>query len=114
LHELRTERNRALYMERFKKINRSQKENKGLQDLYARELEEHIQGIITTLSPQCREAFSLSRFNNLSYKEIAERMQLSVHTVEKHVGKALKILRHKLRERQDLTPLTDHLSPKKQ
>lgn len=64
----------------------------------AREVEQKINTVIQGLSPQCREAFTLSRFEHLSYKAIAERMNISVNTVEKHIGKALHILRHELRE----------------
>ncbi len=40
----------------------------------------------------------MSRIEDLSYKEIAERLTLSVKTVESHIGKALKILRKNLSE----------------
>ena len=38
----------------------------------------------------------MSRFEGLKYREIADRMQLSVKTVENQMGKALQILRLKL------------------
>jgi RNA polymerase sigma-70 factor (ECF subfamily) len=67
--------------------------------LQAKELTQKLQVIIDELSPQCREAFTLSRFEHLSYKSIAQRMNISVNTVEKHIGKALNILREKLGDR---------------
>ena len=70
-----------------------------LQDqINVREVEQRIRIIVNELPPQCREAFTLSRFEHLSYKMIAERMNISVNTVEKHIGKALHILRSELRE----------------
>ncbi|WP_346317626.1 RNA polymerase sigma-70 factor [Chitinophaga sp. YIM B06452] len=66
--------------------------------LQAKELEQKLHIIIDDLSPQCKEAFTLSRFERLSYKSIAQRMNISVNTVEKHIGKALNILREKLGE----------------
>ena len=45
---------------------------------------------------KCREVFELNRFEGLKYAEIAERLQISVKTVENQVSKALKILREKL------------------
>lgn len=96
LHQLRMEYTRSFYMEKLKNLVGDQAENRSLLAIYAQETEEYIHRIVTTLSPQCREAFILSRFEGLSYKEIAERMQLSVNTVEKHVAKALRILRSKL------------------
>ena len=44
---------------------------------------------ITQLPPKCRLAFMLSRFDGLSYPQIAERMGVSVKMVEKHITKAL-------------------------
>jgi RNA polymerase sigma-70 factor, ECF subfamily len=64
--------------------------------LEAKELEQRLNLAIEKLPPQCREAFTLSRFERLSYKDIADRMNISVNTVEKHVGKALNMLRKEL------------------
>ena len=50
------------------------------------------------LPEQCRAIFQLSRFEELKYKEIAERLGLSIKTVENQMGKALKILRQELSE----------------
>ena len=105
LHNLRTERNRIFYMEKLKELKskRKIKESHTLQDLYARETQEKINHVIDQLSPQCRMAFKLSRFEQLSYKEIAQRMQISVNTVEKHISKALSILREQTSLRQHFT-----------
>jgi RNA polymerase sigma-70 factor (ECF subfamily) len=46
---------------------------------------------IATLPPQCSKVFLLRKVHGLSYKEIAERLDISVSTVEKHV--ALGLLR---------------------
>ena len=48
---------------------------------------------LSLLPPKCKDAFLLSRIGNLSYKEIAEAMSISVKTVENQIGKAIKILR---------------------
>ncbi|PHZ84421.1 RNA polymerase sigma factor [Paremcibacter congregatus] len=45
--------------------------------------------VIIDLPPKCRQAFILRKFHNLSYKEIALEMSISVKTVEKHLAKAL-------------------------
>jgi RNA polymerase sigma-70 factor (ECF subfamily) len=103
LHELRTEHTRSFYMQKLKTLPAVHEEGKSLQNIYVQEVEEYIRQVITTLSPQCREAFSLSRFEHLSYKEIAARMHLSTSTVEKHVAKALRVLRHKLHEYSDVS-----------
>jgi RNA polymerase sigma-70 factor (ECF subfamily) len=51
---------------------------------------------IGELPERRREAFRLSRFDQLSYREIAEVMDVSVRTVESHVRHALQHLRDRL------------------
>lgn len=66
--------------------------------LQAKELERRLNAVIEELSPQSREAFKLSRYEQMSYKKIAAHMDISVATVEKHVSKALAVLRKELHE----------------
>jgi RNA polymerase sigma factor (sigma-70 family) len=47
---------------------------------------------IAALPEKCREVFYLSRFESLSNKKIAERLNISHKTVESQITKALKIL----------------------
>lgn len=56
-------------------------------------LEQKIYTVIEKLPDKCREVFLLSRFDNLSHQAIAEKLNISVSTVEKHIVKALKIVR---------------------
>lgn len=102
LHELRQESTRAMYAEKIRKLSAEREEIHGLESLYARETEARINRVIGTLSPQCRRAFQLSRFENLSYKQIAMNMNISVNTVEKHVAKALRVLKGRLHEYKDI------------
>jgi RNA polymerase sigma-70 factor (ECF subfamily) len=62
-----------------------------------REVEVAIQGAIADLPDRCRQVFELSRVQGLKYLEIAERMGISVKTVEVQMGKALRILRERLK-----------------
>ena len=57
------------------------------------ELSDNIHQAIDGLPPKCREVFQLSRFEEMSYQEIANEMGISIKTVENQMGKALKILR---------------------
>ena len=61
------------------------------------ELEQNITNAINNLPPRCRAVFQLSRFEELSYKEIAAKMDISVKTVENQMGKALRVLRARLK-----------------
>ncbi len=57
-----------------------------------------VEKAINDLPEQCRKVFELSRYDSLKYKEIAERLGISVKTVESHVSNALKILRITLKD----------------
>lgn len=61
-----------------------------------RELEEKLDAALRDLPEQCRTIFQMSRFEDLKYREIADRLGLSVKTIEAQMGKALRILRLKL------------------
>ena len=68
------------------------------QTVIKNELEWKIQEAMKTLPEQCRLVFQLSRFEELKYSEIADQLQISVKTVENHMGKALKMMREQLKE----------------
>jgi RNA polymerase sigma factor (sigma-70 family) len=48
---------------------------------------------IRDLPPRCREAFLLHRFEDLNYRQIGERLGVSVSMVEKHLAEALRRLK---------------------
>lgn len=63
-----------------------------------KDLKHTIKGIIRHFPTQRKKAYKL-RFNKgLSYNEIAQSMEISVSTVEKHLIRAVKDLRVSLRE----------------
>lgn len=62
------------------------------------ELQEQIKVAIESLPEQCRLIFKMSRFEELKYSEIAEQLGLSIKTIENQMGKALRIMREKLKD----------------
>ncbi|MEZ4955839.1 MAG: RNA polymerase sigma-70 factor [Saprospiraceae bacterium] len=70
-----------------------------IQHLEGKELEELINLTIDSLPDRCRLVFTLSRFEDLSYQEIATSLDISVKTVENQMSKALKVLRGALKGR---------------
>lgn len=65
---------------------------------HANELKSRISAAIEGLPEQCRLIFKLSRFEEMKYAEIAEQLGISIKTVENQMGKALKVLREKLKD----------------
>ena len=57
------------------------------------ELRRQLHAALQRLPEKCRTVFQLRRFGEVRYHEIAERLGISVKTVEAHMGKALKLLR---------------------
>lgn len=59
-------------------------------------LQEQIARTLSQMPPRIREIFELSRQHYLTHKEIAEKLNISEHTVRSYVKEALKVLRSKL------------------
>ena len=55
-----------------------------------------IEQIMNNLPTKCKQVFSMSRIDQLSNKEIASLLDISIKTVEAQITKALKIFRKKL------------------
>jgi RNA polymerase sigma-70 factor (ECF subfamily) len=66
--------------------------------VFKNELQKQIFHAIETLPPQCKIIFELSRYEELTYNEIARQLNLSVKTVENQMGKALRIMREQLKD----------------
>ncbi len=62
----------------------------------ANEIDTAIERAAAKLPPQCRNVFMLRWTEGLRHREIAERMSLSIKTVEMHMTRALRILREQL------------------
>lgn len=60
---------------------------------------EHICQLIEEMPPVRRQVFLMSRQYNLTYKQIAESLGISVNTVETHIMLALRFLREQLGQR---------------
>jgi RNA polymerase sigma-70 factor (ECF subfamily) len=63
------------------------------------ELEQSLQKAIDELPERCRIVFTLSRFEELKYQEIADQLNISIKTVENQISKALRLIRTALEDR---------------
>jgi RNA polymerase sigma-70 factor (ECF subfamily) len=84
-------REEAYYQEVAADINPTE------QKIFSGEFQIKIDQIINGMPEGCRRIFVLSRFEQQSYKQIAETLNISVKTVENQIMKALKILRANLK-----------------
>ncbi len=62
------------------------------------DLQERIRLAIDKLPTERRKVFVMNRFDELSYKEVADKLNISIKTVENQIGKALKFLREELKD----------------
>lgn len=62
------------------------------------ELRELIEKALDKLPPQRKKVFLMNRFENKTAAQIAEELQLSPRTIEKHIEKALQSLRADLKD----------------
>lgn len=63
-----------------------------------KELQAKIACILEKLPERCGKIFYMNRFEGLKYSEIAEKLKVSVKTVEANMGRALKEFRKELAE----------------
>ncbi len=66
--------------------------------LLTQELREHIVIAVNKLPIKCRRIFKLSRQYNLNYSQIADKLGVSINTVEKQISIALAKLRKELKD----------------
>ncbi|MCM0204389.1 RNA polymerase sigma-70 factor [Bacteroides fragilis] len=62
------------------------------------DIEEILNNAINRLPERCREIFIMSRLQNLRYKEIAIRLNVSPNTVENQIVIALRKLKEELKD----------------
>jgi len=77
-----------------------------LDEIFTKEFQAGIDKIIDALPDQCRQVFILSREKGLKNREISDKLELSLKTVESHITKALKTIREELEHK---FPETFHL-----
>lgn len=97
LNYLKHKKVRAVHQQYVEHTMKNEHEHAGKR-LSLKELEGRLGQALNELPEQCRTIFQMSRFEELRYKEIADKLGISVKTVENQMGKALKLLRMKLVE----------------
>ena len=70
--------------------------------IFAEDIQRIVRETLEKLPEQTRVIFEMNRFQNLSKKEIAEKLGISIKGIDYHISKALKCLRENL---QDYFPI---------
>lgn len=94
LNHLRDEQNRHYLLENW--FNQQKQEKQGKECYDIEQFTTLLYKAIDQLPEKCREIFILSRQEKLTYKQIAEKLNISVKTVEAQMGIALKRIRETL------------------
>lgn len=66
--------------------------------LFSKEIQEIIDASLESVSSQSKRIFEMSRYEQLSNKDIAAKMNLSVKSIEYHITKVLSLLRTNLKD----------------
>lgn len=67
-------------------------------ELYSSEVQEIVNRTLSRLPSKTKQIFLMNRYENISYPEIAKRLDLNQKTIEYHISKALKELRIALKD----------------
>lgn len=84
---------------RFKYINATGERSENDSPEYlmmVQDFRDQLEQVLNSMPEASREVFLMNRLEDLKYREIAERLNISVKAVEKRMSKALQILREKL------------------
>lgn len=67
-------------------------------ELFTAEMHEIVDKTLESLPKQTKDIFIMSRYQNLSHKEIADKLNITTKGVEFHISKAIKALRISLKD----------------
>jgi RNA polymerase sigma-70 factor (family 1) len=90
-------KNKDIFINEMAKVMEGEVYTAHHQSEYA-ELNQMLTSSLSLLPDRCRTVFEMSRFRQLSHREISEEMQITVKTVENQITKALRILKVSLKD----------------
>lgn len=97
---IRTDAEDQLYDHRQRELNFriASLESCDPSELFTIEVKEIIRKTLDELPEQTRTIFFKSRYENMTNREIAAELDLSIKTIEFHISKALKLFRSRLKD----------------
>lgn len=93
---LRKRVNEKKYMEHLKSIQQISSPSNIIEEIHFKDVKNSFQILVNKLTPRQKEVFNLSREEELTYFEIAEKLDISVNTVENHMAKALSFIKQNI------------------
>ncbi|BAX82021.1 RNA polymerase sigma-70 factor [Labilibaculum antarcticum] len=78
--------------------NNKQENSLPIDSVEEKDIHNIVNRTLTNLPDRCSQIFKMSRFEGLKYQEIADKLSISVKTVEANMGKALKAFRKSLKD----------------
>lgn len=84
------------YLEHLKSIQQISSPSNIIEEIHSEDVKNSFQKLINQLTPRQKEVFNLSREEDLTYFEIAEKLNISVNTVENHMTKALSFIKNNI------------------
>lgn len=90
---LRKKASEKKYLEQLAKNSLIDEAADLIDEIQYNELDSKLRSLLEKLTPRQREIFQLSRYQGLSNKQIAEKLDISTNTVKHHLGAALSFLK---------------------
>jgi RNA polymerase sigma-70 factor (ECF subfamily) len=101
LNYIRNDKKRIQYSLEEREVNTYVEINSPEKLLISKEFEEVLNKAIQELPSKCRLVYSLVKDDGMKYLEVSEVLNISIKTVEMHVGKALKRIKEALHNYQN-------------
>jgi len=73
--------------------NTEHKSEEVLPKLFLKETQRKLENLIDAMPPIRRKVFRMSRFDEMTHREISEKLKISPKTVENHISSAIKFIR---------------------
>lgn len=86
-------RKKTTYKARFTALEGETEMNARIQPDMSYEIMDYFNHAVKSLPPVRKKVFILSRLQGLTYQEIAQKLSISIHTVEDHMTKAIRQIR---------------------
>ncbi len=96
IHYIEKNITRRDYLLQLSEVEVSNSSENAEVNLQLKEMQQTVSNTVAKMPAKMQEVYKLSRQEHLSYKEISERMGISVETVKKHIQHALHLIRTNL------------------